>query len=100
MKVIYEIYNHSGTMLETFEIDSDIIPRVGEIVVLNEMDNTTEFIVTDILHHPKDNYISIKCESFYRQGGETRYFYLLQEEWLPPCLEHLYNIQEKIKPRK
>ena len=66
MKIIYEIFNHSGTLLETFEIDSNIIPRAGEIIVLDEMDNTTEFIVTDILHFPKDGYITIKCESFYR----------------------------------
>ena len=100
MLVKYEIYNHSGTMLDNFKVNSDIIPRAGEIVVLDEMDNTTEFIVTDILHYPKDNFVTIKCESFYRQGGENRYFYLLQENWLPPCLESLYNIQEKIKHHK
>ena len=83
MKIIYEIYSHSGTRLEKFEINSDIIPRAGEIIVLDEMDNTTEFIVTDILHYPKDGYVEIKCESFYRQGGYTRADLLRLSQWLP-----------------
>ena len=87
MKIIYEVFNHSGTMIESFETKSNIIPRVGEIVVLDEMDNTTEFIVTDILHYPKENFIKVKCESFYRQGGYTRYYHLALEYWLPPYPE-------------
>ena len=100
MTIKYRIYNHSGTMLETFEINSDIIPRIGELIVLDEMDNTTEFIVIDILHYPKDNYVEIKCESFYRQGGFPRFYYLLQEDWLPPCIESLYKIEDALKLRK
>lgn len=83
MQIVYEIFNHSGTRIDTFEITSQIIPRAGEIVVLDEMDNTTEFIVTDILHYPKDNSITIKCESFYRQGGYTRADMLRLSQWLP-----------------
>jgi hypothetical protein len=33
MQIVYEIFNHSGTMIDTFEITSQIIPRAGEIVV-------------------------------------------------------------------
>ena len=89
MKIIYEIFNHSGTLLETFEIDSNIIPRAGEIIVLDEMDNTTEFIVTDILHFPKDGYITIKCESFYPQGGYSRADMLRFSQWLPSDADKL-----------
>ena len=86
MNVKFVIYNHSGTIIKNLEVELDIAPRVGEIVVLNKMDNTTEFIVTDILHHPLDNCVEIRCESFYRdKGGYTRCFYLRQAEWLQPC---------------
>ncbi len=100
MKLHYKVFNHSGTLLETFETDAQIAPRVGEIIVLDEMDNTTEFIVTDVRHFPKDNFIEITCESFYRQGGYTRYYYLSQEYWLPPNGEFcLYNPEHHTLPK-
>jgi len=89
--VKYEIYNHSGTILDNFEVNSDTIPRAGEIVVLDEMDNTTEFIVTNILHYPKDNFVTIKCESFYRQNGYTRADMLRLSQWLPSASDKLLS---------
>ena len=85
MLVKFMVLNHSGTFIKNLEAELDIVPRVGEIVVLNKMDNTTEFIVTDIIHHPLDSFIEAMCESFYRSGGHPRYFYLREAEWLPPC---------------
>ena len=85
MKVKFMIFNHNVTLIEEFENDLDIIPKIAEIVVLDEMDNTTEFIVTEILHYPKDKFIEIHCESFYRKNGYSRCFYLHQAGYLPPC---------------
>ena len=87
MLVKFFIHNHSGTLINTLEANLDIVPRVGEIVVLDEMDNTTEFIVKDIIHYPIDNFIEITCESFYRKGGLPRHYFLQQEGWLPPCID-------------
>ncbi len=87
MLIKFAIHNHSGTLIDTIEANLDIVPRVGEIVALPEMDNTDEFIVTDIVHYPIDNFIEVTCESFYRQNGHPRHFYLRQAEWLPPCID-------------
>jgi len=93
MTIIYEIFNHSGTLIDSFETNYDIIPKAGEIVVLDEMDNTTEFIVTEILHYPKDNQVTIQCESFYRQNGYSRADMLRLSQWLPSNLDKLCEIQ-------
>jgi len=89
MKIIYQVFNHSGSILETFETNSQIIPRAGEIIVLDEMDNTNEFIVTDFLHYPEENYIKIKCESFYHQNGYSRADILRLSRWLPSADDKL-----------
>lgn len=82
MLIKYLVFNHSGTMIKTFEVQSDIIPRTGEVISIEKMDNTDKFIVTDIIHYPLESIIEITCESFYDDTG-LRTFTLSNGGWLP-----------------
>jgi len=59
MLVTYLVFNHSGTLIKTFEVQSDIIPRVGEVISIEELDNTDKFIVCDVVHYPLHKAIEI-----------------------------------------
>ena len=81
------IFNHSGSLLVEQEISSGFLPRVGEIITLNEeLDNTNDFIVTDVSFEEQSSSMFIprvSCESFYKKGGHTRLFHLRQNCWVP-----------------
>ena len=81
--VAVNVYNHSGTLLKTFNVRLDAIPRAGEIIIIGEkLDNTREFIVLNVKHMILSNSAEITCESFYPHTGESRSFYLTKEGWL------------------
>ena len=80
-----EVFNHSGSLLMDTVLKSPSVPRIGELVTIQKsMDNTNEFIVTDVLYDIEDNTIfpRIVCESFYSKGGYSRLYFLRQGCWV------------------
>jgi hypothetical protein len=81
------IFNHSGSILVEQEMQSNFLPRVGEIIAFNkELDNTKEFIVTEVTFRETSTATftpHLQCESFYKTGGYTRLWHLQQNYLVP-----------------
>jgi len=86
INVTFRLLSHSASLMKTFDVQLNAVPRAGELIVTDdELDNTNEFIVLDIKHFVSKNIIEIDCESFYSSGGMSRQFHLTHSGWLNNC---------------